>query len=365
MQPLKKVPELKPHTPAPGRDPVARVYLAGRYHYCGAWGTPEAQAKYAELIAAWLQSPAPQVGPITVEGLIADFMDHARMEYRSRRDYHQGEVTNMKYPLRIVRDMYGRLPASLFGLRQLDAVREAFVAQGWTRQSINRQVNRVRTVWAWGAESGRIPAESAAALKLLRPLRAGSGKARDSAPVKAVPIEVVRKTQAKMSDVVRDMTEILLRTGMRINELCQLRPSQVVKLSEPVWQIEIEQHKTATSTGMVKVIPVGPVAQRTLRPYLGDATVPGAQPEVLVFRNSLGRRWRPDAFRKAVIAACGKAKVDPPWTTHQLRHTAATIARTHAGLDAARALLGHTTATTTTRYAEADEAAVNLARAIG
>ena len=51
--------------------------------------------------------------------------------------------------------------------------------------------------------------------------------------------------------------------------------------------------------------------------------------------------------------AC-KAAALPHWHPHQLRHTKATEIRRAAGLDAARAVLGHRTPTITEVYAEID-----------
>jgi integrase len=44
----------------------------------------------------------------------------------------------------------------------------------------------------------------------------------------------------------------------------------------------------------------------------------------------------------------------PQWHPHQLRHTKATEIRREAGLDAARAVLGHRSAAITEVYAELD-----------
>jgi integrase len=154
------------------------------------------------------------------------------------------------------------------------------------------------------------------------------------------------------------MVGVLLLTGMRINELCLLRP-QDVDSSGVVWQARLSQHKTAAKTGQ-RVVPLGPKAQLAMGPHLASAR-PGVDP---VFRNSRRRKWRPDAFRKSLAAACERASV-PAWTTHQLWHTAASLARTHAGLYAARAMLGHSSVTTTTNHAEAEGLAMKLEAEIG
>jgi integrase len=54
---------------------------------------------------------------------------------------------------------------------------------------------------------------------------------------------------------------------------------------------------------------------------------------------------------------CDECKVRalPQWHPHQLRHTKATEIRREAGLDAARAVLGHRSPVVTEVYAEVDQ----------
>jgi integrase len=60
-----------------------------------------------------------------------------------------------------------------------------------------------------------------------------------------------------------------------------------------------------------------------------------------------------EAYRKAVKAGCNAASV-PRWTTHRLRHNAATWLRKEFGLDVARVILGHRSPAVTEVYAEVD-----------
>ena len=86
-------------------------------------------------------------------------------------------------------------------------------------------------------------------------------------------------------------------------------------------------------------------------------------------RNPENRRTRPrvrspkrlprdaydtNSFRRAIERACKAAKTDA-WAPNQLRHAAATRIRREEGLEAARVVLGHTSAETTEIYAERDQ----------
>jgi integrase len=128
---------------------------------------------------------------------------------------------------------------------------------------------------------------------------------------------------------------------------------------------------------------LGPRAQEILKPYL-DNRDPGlylfspregmenhrtqlrAKRKTKVQPSQLDRsRPRPQkrpgikysvvSYDRAVATACQKAGVTP-WTPNQLRHSKATEIRREAGLDAARAVLGHRSPAITEVYAEVDEA---------
>lgn len=358
--PQPAIPPMKMWRRTPDAPPQARVLIRRRYHYLGPWDSAEARQRYGELIAAFLSSPSRSV-VITVHGLIAEFMEWAKSEYRQARagSAHGGEATNLKYPLRIVGEMYGTLEAGDFGLPQLAKVQDAFAGRGWTRRSVNRQINRVRSCWAWGASRGHVSPECAAALKLLRPIREGSGRVTEKPDVRAAPIDHVRAAAASASPaVVGEMIEMLLLTGMRVGELVRMRPVDIDR-SGRVWLYQLEQHKTAHKA-KTRIIAIGPRAQRVLAPRLSVCT----KLDALVYVNTSGRMYEPRAFRRRVLRACELAEV-PEFTTHQIRHTSATLPRTEGGLDAAQAMLGHTTATSTVKYAEAEPAAIALALAIG
>ena len=55
----------------------------------------------------------------------------------------------------------------------------------------------------------------------------------------------------------------------------------------------------------------------------------------------LGERWTTNAYTKTIAAACRRAGIKP-WGANRLRHAFGTEVRRAFGLDAARAVLGHT-----------------------
>jgi len=67
-----------------------------------------------------------------------------------------------------------------------------------------------------------------------------------------------------------------------------------------------------------------------------------------------GNRYTTNAYDHAISRACERAGV-PSWAPNQLRHNAATRIRAAYGIEAARIILGHSSAATSEIYAEADE----------
>jgi integrase len=72
-----------------------------------------------------------------------------------------------------------------------------------------------------------------------------------------------------------------------------------------------------------------------------------------------------DSYRRAIQYGIARANLEragqgiapiPHWHPNQLRHNAATRLRREFGLDAARAVLGHSSPAVTEVYAELDEA---------
>ncbi len=61
-----------------------------------------------------------------------------------------------------------------------------------------------------------------------------------------------------------------------------------------------------------------------------------------------------DALAKLALASMKGARRISRWHPHQLRHSAATRLRRELGIEAARVVLGHSSAATTEVYAELD-----------
>jgi integrase len=139
-----------------------------------------------------------------------------------------------------------------------------------------------------------------------------------------------------------------------------------------------------------KVIRLGPKAQELLRPWLkrdpeaycfvpaetsawqyrrtrrkptSETQVEDGGSKVLKLRPGL--KYTRHSCRVAVQRACKRAGI-PAWSPRQLRQTRATAIRKEFGLEAAKAVLGHTDTKITEIYAERDlELARKVMREIG
>ncbi len=373
-------------------------------YYCGDWGTPESVEAYARLLRAWescgrrlpTDDTSGDTG-VTVGEVLVDFHRWAKGYYNA------SEVRTFKALIRLVRDLFASTPAADFTPQRLELVRDAMIDRGWARKSINRQINRVRQIFAHGVRKGLLPVETYQALKTLPPLRRGKSDARETKRVKPVPQDMIDKTLPKLSPPVAALVRVHLLTGARSGELVIMRPCDIDRKGK-VWTYQPVDHKTAHHEHD-RTIYIGPEAQQTLSPLLTsrppDAFVfspldADGKPALVARRT----RYTPTTYHKAVVRGCDDAYPPPKrlrrkrvqstgrkntrwetpaehrkrigesgwtelaqwrrdhrWHPHQLRHNAATKLRKEYGIELARIILGHRHADITQVYAEADQAA--------
>jgi integrase len=259
--------------------------------------------------------------------------------------------------------------------------------RGWSRGQINSAVGCIKRMFKWAVAEELIPAEVYHGLAAVEGLRKGRSEARETRPVRPVADEHVEAVLPYLTPPVRAMVQVQRLSGMRPGEVILLRPCDVDRSRGATWVYRPESHKTEHH-GAVRVVFLGPRAQAVLAPFLDRdpwaycfsprealadlrarqraARKTKVQPSQKdrrkrAPRQAPGDHYSTDTYGNAVERACVKAGV-PPWHPHQLRHSAATEVRRQAGLDAARAVLGHATASMTEHYAEVD--AVKAAEAM-
>jgi integrase len=374
----------------------AVVTLDGKNHYLGPWQSPASHEKYAALIAEWQRTggrpvrsvpadgPSNAPGPLTVNALILAYFRFAQGYY-----VKQGEPTSelgcVRQALRPVRRLFGSILAVEFGPRALKTVRQAMVASGRARKSINKDVHRIRRMVRWAVEEELLLAEVDRRLRCVAPLAKGRTAARETGKVPPVPLEHVDAVIPLLPPPVAAMVRLQLLTGARPQEVIHLRPGDLSE-GDGVWYYVPPVHKTE-HLDREKCIVLGPQAITVLRPFLdrdprsycfnpaeavawrnarcrtrSDRPAPGAKSPA----EFVNPRYTRHSYRVAVQRACRKAGV-PVWSPRRLRHTrAGQIRSTFRSLDAAKAVLGHTDTRVTEIYAERDlKLAADVMRQIG
>ncbi len=372
----------------------AIVTLAGKDFYLGPHGTAVSKREYDRLVHEWLaagRSPSFGAAPdqLTMVELIAAYLRFAKPYYG---EGNRGELTNMKRPLRLLRELYGKTNPAEFGPQQFKAVREKLVAEALSRTYINAVMKRLCRFFRWAASEGHIPASTPQTLSMIPGLRRGRSGVRETSPVRPVDPADVEATLPFLSGVVAAMVRTQLHTGARPGEICSLRGCDIDR-SNDVWEARLAEHKTAHH-GQDRTIYFGPQAQAIILPFLereADAFLfspAEAMAEVRQGRSaarktplSCGNRpgtkhaanpkrtpqqcYTTQSYGRAIARAAKLAGV-PRWSPNQLRHWVATRVRRDYDLDAAKTLLGHSQVGTTQLYAEKDRRrAIEVAREIG
>ncbi|QDT16605.1 tyrosine-type recombinase/integrase [Alienimonas californiensis] len=294
----------------------ARVILAGKHHYLGAFGAPESKEAYARLIAERFLAPGPAAdcsnapdtpdsgvatgaasgvsggvsqSPVprrrSVNDLMVAYLDHAE-GYYARDGEPTQELTDVKASLKPLRLLYGRTPADEFGPKKLKAVRDHMVAvQGLSRKVTNARVNRIRRFFKWCASEELVPSSVFHGLQSVDGLRMGRTAARETAPVKPVPDADVEATLPFLSPPVAAMVKVQRLTGMRPGEVVQMKPGDVDRNGE-VWVYRPECHKNEWR-GQERTVPLGPKAQAVFAPFLD-----GRPDDKPLFSPKEAEQWR-------------------------------------------------------------------------
>lgn len=289
-------------------------------------------------------------------------------------DYYQKHgrptraASNVRDALRELRTVCGSEPASSFSARRLRAVQQAMIDSGrLCRRTINDRLQWIRAMWRWAAEQELVDELLPHRLSIVRQLQRGRCKAKETRGVKPVLWEIVSSTMAHASLRLATMIEVQWHTGMRPAELVQMAVSMIDRSSEP-WIYAPAEHKTEHH-GQDRLIPLGPICQGLLRPWIDRAQADGRD-YLWPRRTGRGRviadtpMQRTSFYRE--IAKVNAAHGIPKWAPNQIRHAAATRLRAEVGIEAARVILGHRSASTTQIYAEVDrQKAIDLMRRFG
>ncbi|MDR0327106.1 MAG: site-specific integrase [Planctomycetaceae bacterium] len=361
----------------------AVIYVNSKKIYLGLYGSPESRQEYARIVAEWDTTPTPpsSAPDVSVSELAAGYLDYAQ----PRQDKIQ--FSHNKYAIGYLVNIYGSLAVNEFSPKKLKVVRLQMVKTGkMCRKHINGYVQRIVRMFSWGVEEELVKPDIVAALREMKSLRKGEEGTHDNPPREAVPFDVVKRTLPFMSLTVAAMVVLQWLTGMRPSEVYRMRVENIDRSHDNgLWYYTPGSQKTEKYIGK-RAIPLGKPEQDLIAPYLigKKATDSVFSPKTAMKEHRDERRterkskitpsqaerdrqrakhpteiigdfYDASSYRKAVghaIKAANKAGVAVPhWTPYQLRHSAGTEVELNEGLDKAQALLRHTSADTTKRYA--------------
>jgi integrase len=230
------------------------VTLSGRDFYLGDRSAPACEERYNALVARWISNGRKAIdlprdrddpdGGITVVELIAKYVEFAEARYTGRR----ATVLNVSRALSVLRTLFGREPVTNLGPKALRTYQRALVElppqrfdngaskrEGpLARKTINYHTGVVKRMLKWAKNEELIPPSVFDAIRDVPWLRVGETRARETAPIRPVPDEIVEATIPFMPSTVADMIRLQRVTGMRPAELCAMT-TRTIQTSGRVW----------------------------------------------------------------------------------------------------------------------------------
>ena len=248
--------------------------------------------------------------------------------------------------------------------------------RAWTSNYITQLMRYLRMIFSWGVGHDLIDPATADRFKHVERLRCNSPAKQ---PRLDVSDDIVKATLPYLTPTVRDMVIIQRQNALRPNEVCGLRVGDIDTSGE-VWSVRkltktyvpmiivfcesdrqiIERHIAGKSANDYLFTPAEAMLERwAAQAQQRKSKVTPSQQERAA-RAAAGKLsaynecYTVDAYRNAIYYAIRRANADgvdvPKWTPYQLRHTAVTECSYQYGIDAARAMAGHTTINMTAHY---------------
>lgn len=393
----------------------AIVTLNGHDIYLGKYKSASSKRKYEQVTGEWQSNgrklPLAKEQPVSISELCVSYVQKCRQHYQ-KNGKATSEYGAAKSVIRFFREQYGNTNASEFGPICFKAFRQRYIDRGLVRTTINHYMIHVLGVFQLALENEQVSFEVYHRLKCVKRLQKNRSQAKESTKRRAVELTRVEATLPFLSKVVADMVRLQMLTGMRPNEVCQMRPMDVNRESD-VWVYIPNSHKTEHHDHE-RLVHIGPEGQAVLRPYLlrkSDVNCfsPAESAQQMRDRRTLARKtpetsgnrvgskkkkrkpkrapkeqFSTTSYGRAISRASAKAfpaheqtKKDETalkewnktnrWSPNQLRKLTATTIRQHCGLEQAQIILGHSNRSTTEKwYAEPyNESAADVMRKFG
>ena len=331
-----------------------------------------------------------------IAGIAKAYQEFAATYYRNAAGQATHQVYRVKWVLEYFVAEYATMEAEEFGPLALKEFRQSLIEKELSRGVINEMVATVKRMFKWAVSEQLISAVVYQGLQAVDGLKRGRSLAKEMEPVTAIAPSHVYAVLPYASEVVADMIQVQILTGMRSGELTAMRTCDI-ETSGRIWHYCVtDEHNKTAHYGHKRVVSIGPKAQKIVQPYMKrDLTAymfspKEAEAQTRAKRSEArktppsygngpgtnrkddptrrpGERYDTKSYRKAVtyaIKAANRARkteaeelgkepdLVPEWTPHQLRHTALTRARKEFGLEASSTFGGHRNMNVTEIYAE-------------
>lgn len=207
--------------------------------------------------------------------------------------------------------------------------------------TINRRLAALTSYFRWAVEQGQVPDNPAAGVSGM-----GAVKLAPKWLERTEQNGLVRQARKKGS--LRDMAIVvlLLNTGLRVSELCDLEMGDI-KISDRKGSVHVRAGKGQKD----RSVPLNGEAREAMENYL--ATLPASwrdNPRQQIWRNQRGESLTPAGVQNLVREYARRAKL-PGCTPHTLRHSfGKNLVDAGVPLDQVAALLGHENLNTTRIY---------------
>ena len=303
-----------------------------------AWGIwREAEDEVARMVDLELPRVRGRESPgCTVREAVEAYLAAARVYYARSK-----EANVHAWALKPIAERWGAMPLGALACAELLDERDEMLARGLARRSVNHAVGVWRIWGRWCQDNRLCGVETMRELTAVQSLRRGRSTAREPERVRAVPHWRVKVALRHAGEAVRIMARLQECSGMRPGEVVRMRWEEIER-GEPCWIYRPARHKEDWR-GMPRAVALGPGARRALVAAGADKqrrgpVFPGKRP---------CEGWTREAYTRAIERAieeaveAGELRRSDAWTPHALRHSAGTRVRRACGLEAARAVLGH------------------------
>ena len=281
----------------------------------------------------------PRRGRVTLAAFVEE-------EFLTRSDL--GETTKANYA-----GVWQRYVRPVLGQRRLDSITRVDVkdlvrevgGRGAGDATIEMTVRFLSSVLGRAVDDERVVRNAARGMRVTR------SRAREP---RFLNDEEVGRLVAATPERYRAMVLLLAYGGLRLGEVVALRVGDVDTMRRRVTVVRSavdvggKRVEKGTKTGRRRTVAIPSVVADTLAEHLASYSRP-MDPTALVFLSERGAPVQHANFRNRIFRpAAAAARLNPPPTVHDLRHTAAALAiLRHAGVKQIQEQLGHSSVTVT------------------